>query len=46
MRVIVTSVLEVAAILLAVAGLYVLFGFGVGLVAAGLGLGVYAWRLS
>ena len=46
MRVIVTSCLEVAAIGLAVAGLYVLFGFGVGLLASGVGLGVYAWRLS
>lgn len=44
MRVI-TSCLEAAAILIAVAGLYVLFGVGIGLLGLGVGLGLYAWRL-
>lgn len=46
MRRIITSCLEAAAIVSVVVGLFVLFGLGVALVGAGLGLGVYAWRLS
>ena len=43
---IVTTCLEAVAIVLGVAGALVLFGAGWALVAAGAGVGVYAWRLS
>ena len=43
---VISNVLEASAVLLAVGGLFVLFGLGWALLGAGVGVGLYAWRTS